>query len=83
MVKLYLSPILDLYNGEIIAYNIEHRPTYSLVSKMLNKAFQCLNDKETPILHSDQGWHYQMRQYHQSLKNITLSKVCPVRKLLR
>ncbi|UOX95968.1 IS3 family transposase [Bacillus cereus] len=66
--KLYLSPILDLYNGEIIAYNIEHRPAYSLVSKMLNKAFQCLNDKETPILHSDQGWHYQMRQYHQSLK---------------
>ncbi|MFE8094399.1 IS3 family transposase [Bacillus toyonensis] len=66
--KLYLSPILDLYNGEIIAYNIEHRPAYSLVSKMLNKAFQRLNDKETPILHSDQGWHYQMRQYHQSLK---------------
>ncbi len=46
---------------------------------MLNKAFQRLNDKETPILHSDQGWHYQMRQYHQWLKNITLSKVCPVR----
>lgn len=34
--KLYLSPIVDLYNGEIIAYNIEHRPAYSLVSKMLN-----------------------------------------------
>ncbi len=66
--KLYLSPILDLYNGEIIAYNIEHKPVYSLVSKMLNEAFQRLNDKETPILHSDQGWHYQMRQYHQSLK---------------
>ncbi|WP_144517519.1 IS3 family transposase, partial [Bacillus sp. FDAARGOS_235] len=46
----------------------EHRPAYSLVSKMLNKAFQRLNDKETTILHSDQGWHYQMRQYHQSLK---------------
>ncbi|PED16610.1 DDE-type integrase/transposase/recombinase, partial [Bacillus toyonensis] len=66
--KLYLSPTLDLYNGEIIAYNIEHRPAYSLVSKMLNKAFQRLNDKETPILHSDQGWNYQMRQFHQSLK---------------
>ncbi len=35
---------------------------------MLNKAFQRLNDKETPILHSYQGWHYQMRQYYQSLK---------------
>ncbi|BAR87711.1 transposase (plasmid) [Bacillus thuringiensis serovar tolworthi] len=66
--KLYLSPILDLYNEEIIAYNIEHRPVYSLVSKILNKAFQRLNDKETPILHSDQGWHYQMRQQYQSLK---------------
>lgn len=35
--KLYLSPILDLYNGEIIAYHIEKRPVYSLVSKMLEK----------------------------------------------
>ncbi len=35
---------------------------------MLNRAFQSLNHKETPILHPDQGWHYQMRQYHQSLK---------------
>ena len=48
--KLYLSPILDLYNGEIIAYTIEHRPAYYLVSKMLNKTFQRLNDKETPII---------------------------------
>lgn len=31
--KLYLSPILDLYNGEIIAYNVEKRPVYSLVSR--------------------------------------------------
>ena len=37
--KLYLSPILDLYNGEIIAYHIEKRPVYPLVSKMLDKAF--------------------------------------------
>ncbi|WP_090695859.1 IS3 family transposase [Bacillus sp. 166amftsu] len=66
--KLYLSPVLDLYNGEIIAYNIENKPVYSLVSKMLNKAFKRLNDGETPILHSDQGWHYQMKKYQQALK---------------
>ena len=35
---------------------------------MLNKAFTRLNDGETPILHSDQGWHYQMKKYQQSLK---------------
>lgn len=66
--KPYLSPVLDLYNGEIVAYNIENKPMYSLVSKMLNKAFTRLNDGETPILHSDQGWHYQMKNYQQSLK---------------
>lgn len=66
--KLYLSPILDLYNGEIIAYNIEKRPVYSLVSKMLEKASEQLKDGDTPILHSDQGWHYQMKKYRHVLK---------------
>jgi putative transposase len=66
--KLYLSPILDLYNGEIIAYNIESRPVYSLVSRMLDKAFDCLKEGDAPILHSDQGWHYQMKKYQHTLK---------------
>jgi putative transposase len=66
--KLYLSPILDLYNGEIIAYNIESRPVYPLVSKMLDKAFERLSKGDTPLLHSDQGWHYQMKQYQIALK---------------
>ncbi|MFJ7726281.1 IS3 family transposase [Neobacillus sp. NPDC097160] len=66
--KLYLSPVLDLYNGEIIAYNVEKRPVYPLVSKMLDKAFKRLKDCDTPILHSDQGWHYQMKQYQHALK---------------
>ena len=66
--KLYLSPILDLYNGEIIAYNLEKRPVYGLVSKMLEKAFERLKEGDTPILHSDQGWHYRMEKYQHALK---------------
>ncbi|CRK84718.1 IS3 family transposase OrfB [Neobacillus massiliamazoniensis] len=66
--KLYLSPVLDLYNGEIIAYNIQSRPTYELVSKMLDKAVTCLSEGDAPVLHSDQGWHYQMKQYSYALK---------------
>lgn len=58
--KLYLSPILDLFNGGIISYIIEKRPTFLLVERMLDKAFKCLDKENTPILHSDQGWHYQM-----------------------
>ncbi len=66
--KLYLSPILDLYNGEIIAYHLEKRPVYQLVSKMLDKALERIHDGDSPILHSDQGWHYQMKKYNHTLK---------------
>ncbi|WP_265734165.1 IS3 family transposase, partial [Moraxella porci] len=61
--KLYLSPIIDLYNGEIISYNIKDRPTYELVQEMLNQAITTLTEDDKPILHSDQGWHYQMNNY--------------------
>lgn len=53
--KLYLSPILDLFNGEIISYNIEKRPTFLLVERMLDKALTRLDKGDNPILHSDQG----------------------------
>ncbi len=66
--KLYLSPMLDLFNGEIIAYTIDSRPTYSLVSKMLEKSFQQLTEEDELLIHSDQGWHYQMKKYRHALK---------------
>ncbi|WP_066230111.1 IS3 family transposase, partial [Metabacillus fastidiosus] len=66
--KLYLSPVLDLFNREIIAYNIEKRPAFSLVKKMLDQAFECLHEDDSSILHSDQGWHYQMKKYQHLLK---------------
>ncbi|MEI4769719.1 IS3 family transposase [Psychrobacillus sp. FJAT-51614] len=66
--KLYLSPVLDLFNGEIITYTIGPRPTYSLVSEMLEKAFSRLSEGDQLLMHSDQGWHYQMKQYSQALK---------------
>lgn len=66
--KLYLSPVLDLYNGEIIAHQIEDRPVYGLVKEMLNKAFVRLNDGDSPMLHSDQGWQYQMKAYQDALE---------------
>jgi len=58
--KLYLSPVLDLYNGEIVAYEMQARPHFPLVGKMLQKAFAKLTNRDAPLLHSDQGWQYQM-----------------------
>lgn len=66
--KLYLSPIMDLFNGEIIAYQTQRRPTFSLVKQMLDYALIKLQPHENPLLHSDQGWQYQMRYYQHALK---------------
>lgn len=65
--KLYLSPVLDLYNGEIVAYEMQKRPLYALVGNMLQKALAKLKEDESPLLHSDQGWHYQMAVYGRKL----------------
>lgn len=65
--KLYLSPILDLYNREVIAYTVDERPKLSAVMQMLHQACGRLSKTCKPILHSDQGWQYQMRPYQQAL----------------
>ena len=65
--RVYLSPILDLYNQEIISYEIADRPQISMVTTMLDKAFKQLKQTDKPMLHSDQGWQYQMGLYQQAL----------------
>jgi transposase InsO family protein len=47
--------VLDLYNGEIVAYETQENPTMPLVSEMLKKALSKLGDGQAPMLHSDQG----------------------------
>lgn len=65
--KLYLSPIMDLYNGEIIAWQTSERPDFALIQGMLDKAFKRLRPGQAPMLHSDQGWAYRMSQYQRQL----------------
>ena len=66
--KLYLSPILDLCSGDLVSYTISGRPTLSMVTSMLDKAFAIIPDGTELILHSDQGWHYQNKKYQQMLE---------------
>ncbi|HBF4251774.1 TPA: IS3 family transposase [Clostridioides difficile] len=65
--KLYLSPVLDGFNSEIIAYNLSTSPNLAQVKMMLEQAFteKCY---EKTILHSDQGWQYQHDFYHHFLE---------------
>ena len=65
--KLYLSPVLDGFNSEIIAYNLSTSPNLEQVEAMLNQAFSEEHYTNT-ILHSDQGWQYQHQYYHHFLE---------------
>jgi putative transposase len=68
--KLYLSPILDLYNGEIISFGIKNRPTLDLVIEPLDQTIKIIKNYATyrTTIHSDQGWHYQHNQWVKTLK---------------
>ena len=62
--KLYLNPYLDMYNSEIISYEISKQPTLEPILKALEKAIKITNiNKEERVFHSDQGWAYQVKQY--------------------
>ncbi len=61
--KLYLSPVLDGFNSEIIAYNLSTSPNLQQLKTMLSEAFPEQTYQGT-ILHSDQGWQYQHTYYH-------------------
>ncbi|HBR2013835.1 IS3 family transposase [Klebsiella michiganensis] len=66
--KLYLSPIIDLFNNEVISYSISERPTMPMIDDMLIKAFARLDAGINPVLHSDQGWQYRHRWYQYQLR---------------
>lgn len=65
--KLYLSAIMDLHSSDLVSYTISERPVLSMVTSMLDKALALIPDETDLILHSDQGWHYQHKQYQQML----------------
>ncbi|VNN38788.1 integrase core domain-containing protein [Streptococcus pneumoniae] len=66
--KLYLSPVLDGFNSEIIAYNLSTSPNLEQVQTMLEQAFKEKHYENT-ILHSDQGWQYRHDSYHRFLES--------------
>lgn len=67
--KLYLDPFMDMFNSEIISYQISKHPSAENIMKALNEAISVTNDcKYRRTFHSDQGWAYQMPAYVRKLK---------------
>ena len=63
------SYLMSYDDGEVISYNLSRHPNFKQIMDMLEGAFQKLPDKvDNLILHSDQGWQYQMKSYQNLLK---------------
>ena len=73
--KLYLSPIIDFHTREVLAYNLSENPDF----RQINRMFEDLISKHGEsisgaILHSDQGWQYQMEKYRLKLKELEITQ---------
>lgn len=68
--KLYLSPILDLYNSEIISFSISDSPNVTFALESLQDAMSIINKHAIyrTTIHSDQGFHYQNERWVNTLK---------------
>lgn len=67
--KLYLSPIMDMYDSSIISYDISTSPNFNQTTRMLNMAFKKYPKLNGLTFHSDQGWQYQHPYYQRRLKD--------------
>ena len=71
--KLYLSPIIDFHTREILAYDISEKPDMNQIWRMLDNLKKKHKGKiKGMILHSDQGYQYQLKAYHNKLKDMDI-----------
>lgn len=66
-VKRYLSPVLDMFNGEIVCYTLYEHPVLDMVLDMERQLVAKVGCNSDVILHSDQGWQYQHKRYQEML----------------
>ena len=72
--KLYLSPVVDLYNDEVVAYSISRSPNMKMVLEMLAGLEGRLDGEDAPLLHSDMGWQYQHEKWTRRLKKAEITQ---------
>ena len=68
--KLYLDPFMDMFNNEILSFNITKHPSVKNILDVLDRTIKITSDciyRRT--FHSDQGWAYQLKEYSSRLKD--------------
>lgn len=72
--KVYLSPIMDCFDGMVVSWTIGTCPDAELVNTMLDRARGTLAPDEHPIVHSDRGCHYQWPGWISRMEEAGLSR---------
>ena len=72
--KVYLSPIVDCFDGLVASWSIGISPDAELVNSMLDAAISTLNPGEQPIIHSDRGAHYRWPGWLDRIKEAGLTR---------
>lgn len=67
--KVYLSPLIDLFNQEVVSYRIAKHTQLSLVTEMFEEGLEKLPEQKTLMVHSDQGWQYRNPQTQKLLRD--------------
>jgi len=70
----YISAVPDQDSDEILSYSINLSPNKLLILDTLEKLKQNIDSSLKPILHSDQGWHYQLKYYRDALKTMDIEQ---------
>lgn len=70
--KVYLSPLVDCFDGLIASWSISTTPNAELVNTMLEDYISTLNFGETPMIHSDRGCHYRWPRWIELMESSNL-----------
>ncbi len=72
--KVYLSPVIDLFTQEVVAYKVAKNARLPLVTDMLTEALSKLDRGSKPVIHSDQGWQYRHWSYQKKVVDSGLTQ---------
>lgn len=72
--KVYLSPLVDCYDGMVISWSIGTSPSAELANSMLRNGIAQLGEEDKPIVHSDRGCHYRWPEWIETMNASGLTR---------
>jgi transposase InsO family protein len=73
--KIYLSPMIDCFDGMVLSWSIGTRPDAELVNTMLDAAIDTVvTSTDRPVVHSDRGGHYRWPGWLTRMGNARLTR---------